>query len=319
VDTIVTSLFVNPSLPTVQQTFFVSPTLPFEALLGSDALSTTGIIVDCKNQRLMLPGGKSLSLKRSRSSVLNTIVPGQTADGDIPPHTVNTGNAAPVAARTYRIPYAEREIVSTHVKKYLAKGWIERATSEWASPTLIVRRNGKGRLCVDFRALNAITVLDRFPAPHQTRHQLTVGEEVMLLDSTTPVGLKSKHRRHWTGPFVVSKITGPLSYVVTANNGAIAYRAHREHLKRVYVRPAELEQAAADTSAWPQQASTATLAKQARQRNQLASTPGVSSEASSPGISVAKPQHANNETKHQRRKQRAEDADTSGSKTPSDA
>jgi hypothetical protein len=56
------------------------------------------------------------------------------------------------------------------VKKYideeLAKGTIEASNSLYASPVLIVRKpNGSLRVCIDYRALNAITVKDRYPIP----------------------------------------------------------------------------------------------------------------------------------------------------------
>jgi hypothetical protein len=56
------------------------------------------------------------------------------------------------------------------VKKYideeLAKGTIEPSKSPCASPVLIVRKpNGGLRVCMDYRALNAITVKDRYPIP----------------------------------------------------------------------------------------------------------------------------------------------------------
>jgi hypothetical protein len=56
------------------------------------------------------------------------------------------------------------------VKKYideeLAKGTIEASNSPCASPVLIVRKpNGGLRVCMDYRALNAITVKDRYPIP----------------------------------------------------------------------------------------------------------------------------------------------------------
>jgi hypothetical protein len=56
------------------------------------------------------------------------------------------------------------------VKKYiddeLAKGTIEPSKSPCASPVLLVRKPGGGiRVCVDYRALNALTIKDRYPIP----------------------------------------------------------------------------------------------------------------------------------------------------------
>ena len=48
----------------------------------------------------------------------------------------------------------------------LVKGFIEPANSPFGSGVLFVpNANGKLRLCVDFRPLNAITVVDDYPLP----------------------------------------------------------------------------------------------------------------------------------------------------------
>ncbi len=53
-----------------------------------------------------------------------------------------------------------------HLKKMLEAGVIEESTSEWASsPVLIRKRDGSVRWCIDYRALNKVTVKDVFPLP----------------------------------------------------------------------------------------------------------------------------------------------------------
>jgi hypothetical protein len=54
--------------------------------------------------------------------------------------------------------------VKKYINKELAKSTIEESKSSYASPVLIVRKpNGGLRICVDYRALNALTVKDRYP------------------------------------------------------------------------------------------------------------------------------------------------------------
>jgi hypothetical protein len=52
------------------------------------------------------------------------------------------------------------------LKKMLSAGVIRPSVSEWASaPVLIRKRCGSVRWCVDYRALNALTIKDVFPLP----------------------------------------------------------------------------------------------------------------------------------------------------------
>ena len=52
-----------------------------------------------------------------------------------------------------------------YVTAYLANGFIRPSTSPVAAPVMFVHKNGKLRLVVDYRGLNAITVKDRGTLP----------------------------------------------------------------------------------------------------------------------------------------------------------
>lgn len=52
------------------------------------------------------------------------------------------------------------------IKDLLSKNIIRESESPYASPIILVKKkDGTDRMCVDYRALNAITVKDRYPLP----------------------------------------------------------------------------------------------------------------------------------------------------------
>ncbi|TKA26373.1 hypothetical protein B0A49_13436, partial [Cryomyces minteri] len=67
--------------------------------------------------------------------------------------------ADPPYKRSYGMSRDELLAVKQYVDEHLAKGFIRPSSSPYAAPVLLVRKPGGGlRLCVDYRALNAITI-----------------------------------------------------------------------------------------------------------------------------------------------------------------
>lgn len=72
----------------------------------------------------------------------------------------------PVTFRPYRLGDTERKLVREMVEDLKKCGIISDSSSPYASPILLVRKkDGGSRFCVDYRALNKITVRDRYPLP----------------------------------------------------------------------------------------------------------------------------------------------------------
>lgn len=72
----------------------------------------------------------------------------------------------PVTFYPYRLSESERKTVREMVEDLKGCGIITDSNSSYSSPILLVKKKDSGnRFCVDYRALNKITVKDRYPTP----------------------------------------------------------------------------------------------------------------------------------------------------------
>ena len=75
---------------------------------------------------------------------------------------IDTGDHPPICQRPYNLPLKHLDWVKKELNMLEAAGVIESSVSPWASPVVIVPKKSddgtiRRRLCVDFRALNALT------------------------------------------------------------------------------------------------------------------------------------------------------------------
>jgi hypothetical protein len=69
-----------------------------------------------------------------------------------------------VCERPYRHPYFQKTEIEKIVRELLQSGVIRPSQSPFSSPVLLVRNaDGSWRMCMDYRALNLVTVKNKFP------------------------------------------------------------------------------------------------------------------------------------------------------------
>ena len=81
-------------------------------------------------------------------------------------HRIDTGEHPPIKQNPYRTSEAQKLQIQECINEMMEKGVIVPCVSSWASPvTLVPKKDGTIRFCIDYRKLNAITKDDLYPIP----------------------------------------------------------------------------------------------------------------------------------------------------------
>ncbi|KAJ9527976.1 hypothetical protein QJQ45_005577 [Haematococcus lacustris] len=100
------------------------------------------------------------------SDVFQDMPPGLPPDRGVG-HTIRLeAEALPPYKRPYKLSPREEAEVKRQVSELQARGLIEPSGSPYGAPVLFVeKKDGSLRMCIDYRALNKLTVKDRYPLP----------------------------------------------------------------------------------------------------------------------------------------------------------
>lgn len=72
----------------------------------------------------------------------------------------------PINSRPYSYSPIQKDVIEKMVQEMLNQGIIQYSSSSYAFLVVLVgKKDGSWRLCVDYRALNKVTVKDKFPIP----------------------------------------------------------------------------------------------------------------------------------------------------------
>jgi transposase InsO family protein len=81
-------------------------------------------------------------------------------------HPIDTGDAKPININAYPLPPTHQDEQYRQVMTLLEKQLVRPSSSPWGFPVLFVKKkDGEWRMCIDYRALNAITKRNGYPLP----------------------------------------------------------------------------------------------------------------------------------------------------------
>ena len=93
-------------------------------------------------------------------------LPGMPPDRDVEFVIDLIPGTAPIAKRSYRMAASELAELKKQLEELQRIGFIRPSSSPWGAPILFVKKkDGSMRLCVDYRALNEVTIKNKYPLP----------------------------------------------------------------------------------------------------------------------------------------------------------
>lgn len=212
----------------------IVPSIPHEIILGIDFWSRMEIIPDLFSDEWSFRS-ESHSLENQISAIqpidslndeeretLNKVVTeafqlmgDKLGCTDLVELKIST-DSPPIKQRYYPLSPALRKDVNTELDKMLAEDIVEPSNSPWSSPIILIKKpDGGWRFCVDYRALNKVSLPDAYPLPFVS-HTLDKLRDARYLST---LDIKSAY---WQIP--VAKESRPLTAFTVPNRGLFRFK-----------------------------------------------------------------------------------------------
>jgi hypothetical protein len=129
-------------------------------------VTAKGVANCAKVNQLDASHGSKVPVVNEFPDVFPEVFSGMPPDRDIKFVIELKPGTAPIYKTPYRMATPELAELKEHVKELLEKGYICPSSSPWGALVIFVpKKDGTQRLCVDYRALNEVTVKNKYPLP----------------------------------------------------------------------------------------------------------------------------------------------------------
>jgi hypothetical protein len=153
--------------------------------IAEPVVTTKGVANRAKVNQLDVSPGSEVPVVNEFPVVFLKKLAGTLPDQDIEFVIELKPGIAPIYKTTYRIATLELAELKKHIKELLEKGFIRPSTSPWGAPVIFfLEKDGTQMLCVDYHALNEVTIKNKYPLPriHDLFDQLRGACEFSKID-----------------------------------------------------------------------------------------------------------------------------------------
>jgi hypothetical protein len=129
-------------------------------------VTAKGVANHAKVNQLDASQGSEVPVVKEFPDVFPEELPCMPPDWDIEFVIELKPSTAPIYKTPYRMATPELAELKEHIKELLEKGFIRPSSSPWGALVIFVlKKDGTQRLCVDYHALNEVTVKNEYPLP----------------------------------------------------------------------------------------------------------------------------------------------------------
>jgi hypothetical protein len=129
-------------------------------------VTTKGVANHAKVNQMDASQGSEVPMVNEFPDVFPEELPGMPPDRDIEFVIELKPGTTPIYKTPFRMTTRELGELKELIKELLEEGFIRPSSSPWGAPVIFVpKKDGTQRLCVDYRALNEVTIKNKYPLP----------------------------------------------------------------------------------------------------------------------------------------------------------